>query len=777
MMIPDDFQMMVVTAKQRNSKRWKQETVTWSGLKAWAANPADHKECGNYLLGELRPNADGVLIRNNHTIVRRHAISLDVDSPNADFLVKVELLLPGAAIIHSTYNSTPDQPRYRLIIPTDRPMLPDEYIVAADYVMNLLGRENFDPGGNEPARYMFKPATSDPEHYVYQVLDGDLTEADSLLQSFQDDLSGMPTPRVSRTKRDPYEIEGVVGAFNRVYRFPEAIDEWELPYDLDGDNRWHLRGTRAAGGLALVKEGIVFSHHMHDPAYNQACSAFDLVRLHKFGHLDEGAKAGTPINRLPSSKAMEELAMNDERTHNELVGKASDDFAAFAEGHADEISEMTRNTSWRTQLAYTSKGKMIDKVANWRVLMEHDGVLSTFRYNELTLEVELSEDLPWRKVGVQWAVSDIDERMLLYYIEEEYNIRPPRVLVTDLIIGAALQHRINPVVDYLRSLKWDGTPRVETCLPVTATPYTRVVARKCMVAAVARMLDPGCKWDHTLVLFGDEGLGKTWWVDKMSLGYTSTLGRIDGKDTLLAMQRSWIMVADEGYSLKKADADGMKEFLTRTKDVFRAPYERTTSETPRHCVIWSTTNDKTFLRRQEGNRRFLIVDVEQQVNFERYTDEYVGQVWAEAVQMYEKGEKLYLTPEEMAAARESREIFVEEDALVGIIEEYLSTPVPKGWSEKTPTERRIWMENDGDVFEQTEAADSEITEVCSLQIWVEVLGRDRGDHRRMDLLNITKALHEIPGWEAVSGRHRINGYGPQMVFRKTSGNSDDWDVL
>src|SRR5699024_12437129 len=89
--------------------------------------------------------------------------------------------------------------------------------------------------------------------------------------------------------------------------------------------------------------------------------------------------------------------------------------------------------------------------------------------------------------------------------------------------------------------EWDGTPRLEEALPgVVPTDYTRLVARKCLVAAVARVFDPGCKWDHTLIIYGEEGLGKTHWISRMSKGYTAPLGDIRSKDTLLSMQRSWI---------------------------------------------------------------------------------------------------------------------------------------------------------------------------------------------------------------------------------------------
>src|SRR5690606_14523765 len=113
-------------------------------------------------------------------------------------------------------------------------------------------------------------------------------------------------------------------------------------------------------------------------------------------------------------------------------------------------------------------------------------------------------DLPWRPLERGGATfSTVDRSALCHYIEREYGVRPMRTLMDELVSTTAQQRFVNPVRDYLQALTWDGEERVETCLPgVHPTDYTRMVARKAMVAAVARMLDPGIKWDHTLVLFG-----------------------------------------------------------------------------------------------------------------------------------------------------------------------------------------------------------------------------------------------------------------------------------
>lgn len=607
---------------------------------------------------------------------------------------------------------------------------------------------------------MFRPSEAKKGTFWYNVHAGPLADVEALLEGFQEDLSSVPLPKPHKNKRDPFAIEGTIGAFNRAYEdFAELIREYDLPYEEAGTGRWHLVGATAAAGMGEVAPGLVFSHHANDPAYGAACSAFDLVRLHMFGMLDENAKPGTPINKLPSTAAMLEVATMDVRVLKELVG---DDFDTEMDATADAIDA----NDWRLGLNRNSRtGEPTDDIKNWDLIANNDPIFQNLYFNELSLSIETKADLPWRKLQPgRETFSGGDRSSLALYIERTYSIRAARNYLDDIVNDKALHRRVNPVVDYLDSLRWDGKTRIETCLPgVKPTAFTRMAARKSLVAAVARMYSPGVKWDHMLVLFGNEGLGKSRWIELMAKGHSVNLGRIQDKDTLLAMQRAWIMTADEGHSLRKADFDAQKEFLTRTADVFRIPYERDVQVHPRHMVIWGTTNDQVFLRRQEGNRRFLIVKCEEKVDESTLDPRYIDQVWAEAVALYKAGEQLWLTDDEGGMAAEAREDFTEEDALSGIIQEYLETLVPEDWEDMAPMDRQMWLQSrDGLTAKGTKRID----EVCSIQIWVEAMGRRNGDHKRMDLLEISEALKALPGWVQAPGRRRVSGYGPQLVFQR-----------
>ena len=786
-MISGDHIFDMTTAPKRDSRHWKTEQVTWDELKGWLEKPASTKACGNYVLGKFRETTvtaespgthpiDALPCTNLHrtklAIESRSALTLDVDHPEEGFLDKMRQELGRVAyIVHTTYSSTAEDPRYRIIIPLDRNVAPDEYHVAAASVMNAVGAKSFDPGSVQAERYMFKPSKGPKQPFEYIVNEGGLADVEQLLEEFEEDLSAIPLPKPNRSKRDPFAIEGTVGAFNRAYSdFADLIHEYDLPYAEAGSDRWHLVGASAAAGMGVCAPGLVFSHHANDPAYGQTCSAFDLARLHLFGMLDEMAKPGTPIHRLPSTEAMRELATKDVKVVTELVGA---DFAADMDATMTAIEdgsegENTGPNAWRLNFALNSRtGKPTDDIQNWDLIVENDPSFAGLYFNEMTLAIETDVDLPWRIVEKgRETFGSADRSSMLLYIERTYGLRPAAAYMDHLINDKANRRRVNPVLEYLESLKWDGTSRIETALPgVRPTKFTRLVARKSLVAAVARMFNPGCKWDHMLVLFGLEGLGKSHWVETMARGYSAGLGRLNDKDTLITMQRSWIMTADEGHSLKKSEFDAQKEFITRNTDIFRMPYEREASAHPRHNVIWGTTNDNVFLRRQEGNRRFLIVKCEDKVNFDELTPEYVDQVWAEAVHLYRAGEQLFLSVEETKMAAAEREDFTEEDALSGIIEHYLETKVPDEWPEMSPSDRQMWlMSRDG----LTPDGENSIDKVCTLQIFVEAMGRRMGDQKRVDLLEIAEAFKNIEGWVRMPGRHRLPGYGPQMIYQRLS---------
>ena len=759
-----------------SSRRWEAATLTWERLVDRAHNPESVKDCGGYVAGRLKGTA-----RRKGQVEYRSAVTLDADAAS-ETLPAVVAGLGLRALVHSTYSHTRAHPRYRVIFPIMGPGLSEEeYPRVARGLIEALGEAQFDPGSTQPERLMFWPATAAPDEYEVVECDGETATAQGLLRDF----GGLgPTPdHMPGSKRDPLGLPGVAGAFNRVYDMARAVETFHLPYDpVDGEpNRWHYTPAESEGGVIVYPDGYVFSNHASDPAYGRALSMFDLVALHVYGGEDRAA--GVPQSTAPADRPSIQRAMREFAARPEIVTELV--AADFADVDGDEAGARGL-PEWVLEFHLHPKtGRPLDDVHNWDLLQRHDPVLRGLARNNMDLTTVTRRQFPWRTVeaGKDDALTNADRAQISAHLQRAYNMpRPAQEQLNGVIDMVAQDNSFHPVVEYLEGLEWDGVSRIETYLPGAPDAYTRRVARLVAVQAVARALDPGVKVDNCLILTGRQGLGKSWFVETMARGWTCTLGPIEGgglRDTVMAMTRSWITVADEGFAMKKADAEALKQFVTLTHDVIRLPYAREHVKLPRRQVIWGTTNDAVFLRAQEGNRRFLIVEVAEKLDFGKYSDEYVNQVWAEAVHIWKTSRdqyglkdnpELFLSASEEAAAEFVRSMATEEDSMTGLIQAYLDTLVPANWVEMSPEERISWLRDEEQgIVRGTHPIDV----VCSLEIWEIALGRERGKHSRVDILQITNALKQLPGWFGPMPKPtRLPFYGPQRVFARMDEPTD-----
>nr|DAJ49093.1 MAG TPA: virulence associated protein E [Caudoviricetes sp.] len=770
-----DLTLDLSVAPSVSSRRWEAATLTWERLVDRAHHPESVKDCGGYVAGRLKGTA-----RRKGQVEYRSAVTLDADAAS-ETLPAVVAGLGLRALVHSTYSHTRAHPRYRVIFPIMGPGLSEEeYPRVARGLIEALGEAQFDPGSTQPERLMFWPATANPDEYEVAECDGETATAQGLLRDFGG-LQATPDHKAG-PKRDPKELPGVAGAFNRVYDMARAVAEFHLPYDpVDGEpNRWHYTPSESEGGVIVYPDGYVFSNHASDPAYGRALSLFDLVALHVYGGEDRAA--GVPQSTAPADRPSIQRAMREFAARPEIVTELV--AADFADVDGDEDGAAL--PEWVLEFHLHPKtGKPLDDVHNWDLLMRHDPVLRALARNEMDLTTVTRRPFPWRAVeaGKDDALTNADRAQISAHLQRAYNMpRPAQEQLNGVIDMVAQDNAFHPVVEYLECLEWDGISRVETYLPGAQDDYTRRVARLVAVQAVARALDPGVKVDNCLILTGRQGLGKSWFVETMARGWTCTLGPIEGsglRDTVMAMTRSWITVADEGFAMKKADAEALKQFVTLTHDVIRLPYAREHVKLPRRQVIWGTTNDAVFLRAQEGNRRFLIVEVAEKLDFGKYSDEYVNQVWAEAVHTWKTSRdqyglkdnpELFLSSEEEAAAESVRSMATEEDSMTGLIQAYLDTLVPENWVEMSPEERISWLR---DEEQGIVSGTHPIDVVCSLEIWEIALGRERGKHSRVDILQITNALKQLPGWFGPMPKPtRLPFYGPQRVFARLDEPTD-----
>lgn len=387
----------------------------------------------------------------------------------------------------------------------------------------------------------------------------------------------------------------------------------------------------------------------------------------------------------------------------------------------------------------------------------------------------IKDDLPWRKRErpdkkyEPWSSSD--DARLQHYMDKYFNISKSNV-IQNAYTEVSRQNAFHPVKEYLEATGWDGTERVETLfidfLGAQDTPYVRAVTRKWMAAAVNRIYEPGCKFDYMPVLVGEQGAKKSSTIAKLAGDWFSdSLKNFDSKEAGEQLQSSWIFEFGELAAMKKSEVEEVKAFITKRSDIYRLAYDRVVTEFQRKSVFIGTTNRFDFLRDQTGNRRFWPIEVDPaNRKFDpatELTDQVVSQLWAEAVTLYKKGEKLYLNEELEAVARSIQNGHMEQDPRTGIILDYLEKGLPADWDDKEIWERKSYLHD----------PDSNIKreKVCAAEIWAECLGHDVSNMRAHDARLIYDILRNTPGWiERKPSRTRFKHYGTQTTFVREQTN-------
>lgn len=619
-----DGAVTIAVGPSRMSKQWQNRELLWSELVKRLGIPErtqetqdeyahmkkqrrdEIKDVGGFVGGTLKGGR-----RKASAIIDRRLLTLDLDSipQGQDPWDTVSLIIGCAAVCYSTHSHTPEKPRLRIVIPLSRSVTPDEYAAIARRVAADIGIDMCDDTTYEPHRLMYWPSLPYDGEYRYEVSDGPWLDADEQLMRYTDwhDPAEWPVSsrraealrRIAKKQENPLEKEGIVGSFCRTYSIESAIEEF-LPdvYQKCDDGRYTFLGGSTTGGLVIYDDGLfAYSHHGTDPTSGLLCNAFDLVRIHLYGDLDDSAQPGTPARKLPSYTAMYEMAIALPEVQKDLRETQYKAIVA-----ALDLDEDVDDTDWLHELSVTDKGKIEATIANVCVILRHDPELKgKYYYDEFKDRMTVCGDLPWQQLAARvsdgWR--DSDDAGLRGYVEKKYHIDSANK-VSDAVSIVMLEHSRHPVREYLQGLQWDGTKRADTLfvdyLGADDTEYVRTVTRKSLIGAVARIMAPGCKHDHTLVLVGPQGcrksttlakLGKSWFSDSL---YT-----VSGKEAYEQLQGFWIIEVAElaAFSGRKTELEQIKQFLSKQSDSYRAAYARRTQERPRQCafsVLRTTTS-------------------------------------------------------------------------------------------------------------------------------------------------------------------------------------------
>ena len=791
--------LQISTAGTRKATHWPKSEIMWSEfaeklktpvrgtetLEQYLALPKSQqdelKDVGGFVGGTFAGDR-----RKAANVTGRDLITLDLDNIPAgqteDILRRVDGL-GCAAAVYSTRKHSGYAPRLRVIIPVDRTGTADEYEPAARKLASLIGIEFCDPTTFEASRLMYWPSCSSGSQYVAEIYDKPFCSLDGVLGMYGDwhDISQWPqvpgSEAIERRRlarqENPTAKRGIIGAFCRTYTITQAMEKF-IPgmYEETAiPGRYTYTGGSTVGG-AVVYDGDLFlySHHATDPCSGQLVNAFDLVRLQMFGDKDNDVKEGTPVSKMPSFVMMSRLAQDDPNV-SDLLSKERYEQAreAFQTPEQGTSSVPDYDLSWLTKLTKDGNGRYEKTINNAVIVLENDpllkGMIVTDEFASCGMVLGR---VPWDQRDEKRRWTDVDDAGFYRYVEVFYGLTGREKLDHALMIVSA-QNKINDVRHYLQELKWDGKPRVDTLLSdylgADDTPYTRAVMRKSLCAAVARAVIGGVKYDYMPIFTGPQGIGKSTFLAILGKQWFSdSLTTFEGKEAAELIQGTWINEVGELSAFTKQETQVIKQFLSKTEDIYRAAYGRRTDKYLRRCVFFGTSNDSEFLKDMTGNRRFWPVDVgvnPAKRSVWKELPQEVDQIWAEAYVYWAAGEELYMSKEIEELAVEQQETHREASGKEGMIMSFLDRPVPENWEQMDVIKRRMFLSGGMHVERALHVRDK----ICAVEIWVECFGGDPKYMKRSDSMEINNIL--LHGkWQRIKTPRNFGPYGPQRGFTR-----------
>jgi putative DNA primase/helicase len=302
---------------------------------------------------------------------------------------------------------------------------------------------------------------------------------------------------------------------------------------------------------------------------------------------------------------------------------------------------------------YIVNTENVARILNW-----HEKFAGKLRFDEFKSLIEYCDRGKWRRMEDADAIHIMTQISILF---------PPfakvvKGMVFDAMTKVAKDNSIDSAADYMRSLKWDGTARLDTWLVdtygATDDPVNRAIGSNWLKGMVKRIVEPGCKFDFVLVLEGPQGskkstslhvLGGDWHVE--------TAMSTDSKDFFMQFQGKSIIEFSEGETLNRTEVKRMKAIITVQVDTYRPSYGRVTQDFPRRCVFAMTTNQSEYLKDETGNRRWLPVAMGMRhANIDWLRDNR-EQLFAEAYhRVVNLKESIYEFPDEITATQDARRI-------------------------------------------------------------------------------------------------------------------------
>lgn len=788
-----DFDVDIATAPSRMSKKWRNRTWKWSDIVAKCSEPKRTDETMREYLRMSRDEQSSVKdvggfvggylsggVRKTANVLYRSMVTLDIDFGTDDIWEDFTMNFNCAAMMYSTHKHTPEKPRFRFVLPANRQMSPAEYEPVCRYWTSHMGIELFDHTTYQPSRLFYWPSVSVDGTYFFEVLDGEPFDVDEVLATYRNPQDVSEWPMSSREgdvlaheirkAGDPTEKPGLIGAFCRAYTIEDAIEKFlsDVYEKTATEGRYTYRAGSVAGGLVCYEGKYAYSHHNTDPASMKLCNAFDLVRIHLFGLQDEGSRV-TDITRLPSYTRMQDFAAADKSVRilltQERLADANNDFAGIeVEEDADAV-----NSDWMSELDYDKKGNAKATPKTLKTIMLNDHNYKKVKFDLFSQRDTITNGSgPFVGTHAPDEVDDTSLARMCGYMSEMYGIDFSINSFVDKVLKLTAPERsYHAVREFIQKEQWDGVPRVDTLLidylGAEDTQMNRVIMRKWMAGAVGRAIDTdpddgeGIKFDYCLVLYGEQGTGKSTFAETLANRWRGSISFAGAKkEQYETLQRSWIVEIPEFKGMKTADTDAVKDLISSRSDNFREAYARKWNKNPRHSILIGSTNNEHFLKDVSGNRRFWVVKVTGGIGVRHWRDKLkseVGQIWAEAYNIYKNGEELMLPDELDKQMRAYVETFNETmgDPLRDYLAEWLEIPLPTDWDTYEPKKRADYFKY-YDPINAVGTIKRDRIAICEIVMTCPYPGISKYSPQCIG------AILKTLGWERENERQRVVGY-------------------
>lgn len=476
------------------------------------------------------------------------------------------------------------------------------------------------------------------------------------------------------------------------------------PYGLEKEGAAHLIGPEPEpGDVILVCEGYATGASLHMATSLTVCVCFDAGNLLPVA---EGLRVRYPGRQLVFCADDDwKTVVHDKPLNTGMVkaGNASvvvggqvvaptfdtgreDHWTDFNDLHCAEGLDAVRrqvlavvrpstDEGWREKLQYSEKGGLIAHPFNVALILGNDkrwdGVIA---YDSFSSKICKMRTPPYGGNSGDWT--DLDDVRVTLWLADVYGLRVKSAIVLEAVNAVAHDNAFHPVREYLDSLVWDGTPRLEHWLQahlgVPDSDYTRKVAKRWPLSAVARVFLPGCKADSVLILEGIQGAGKS--TSMSVLGgewFMDTPFSLGDKDGYQAIRGKWIVELGELDAFNKAESTRAKQFFSASVDTYRESYGRRVHDVPRQCVFVGTTNQDEYLKDDTGNRRYWPVTCTK-VDLDGLRANR-DQLWAEAVMCYRAGHPWWVERDEAEVFAAEQDQRYQADMWEEPIIDYLAT--------------------------------------------------------------------------------------------------------